>query len=249
MPCGCAIRAQHNVHCRFTSAPHLDAFLTLAYGSDGVRRDPTLSCFLVPRWLPGGARNSGFQIMRLKEKLGDRSNASSEVEYDGAVGVLLGERGSGVPAILEMVVHTRLDCALGSAGLMRQAVRSAIHYCAGRRAFGSLLLAAPAMRAVLAELCVESEAAVWLVLLLARAFEDGRCDTSNATQAIFRRLATAISKYWVCKRAPAVVGEALECIGGKCVLVMCLCWRFVQTAQTPCLPPLHLQWLRSRVGL
>ena len=177
--------------------------------------DRTLSCFLVPRWLPGGDRNVGFRVMRLKEKMGDRSNASSEVEYDNAIGFLLGERGAGVPSILEMVVHTRLDCALGSAALMRQAVRSAVHYCTQRRAFGSLLVNASAMRGVLAELCVESEAAVWMGMLLARTFEDGRIDPSDASRSSFRRLATAVSKYWVCKRAPLVVGEALECIGGK----------------------------------
>lgn len=153
--------------------------------------------------------------MRLKEKLGDRSNASSEVEYDGAIGFLAGERGAGVPAILEMVVHTRLDCALGSAALMRQAARAAVRYCSERRAFGTLLVAAPAMRAVLADLCVESEAAVWMAMLLARAFEDGRTSGVDARAASFRRLATAVAKYWVCKRAPVVVGEALECIGGK----------------------------------
>ena len=210
---------------RFTSAPHLDAFLVLAYGqsegsssASGVMKpsvDRTLSCFVVPRWLPGGTRNAGFRIMRLKDKLGDRSNASSEVEYDNAVGFLLGERGNGVPAILEMVVHTRLDCVLGSAALMRQAVRSAVNYCMKRRAFGTTLVDAPAMRAVLADLCVESEAAVWMAMLLARAFEDGRMQHSDASQSIFRRLATAISKYWICKRTPLVVCEALECIGGK----------------------------------
>jgi putative acyl-CoA dehydrogenase len=180
-------------HKWFCSAPMSDAFLILAQAPGG------LSCYLVPR-------GDGFVIEKLKDKLGNRSNASSEIRLDGAWGRLLGEEGRGIPTIIEMVVHTRLDCVLGSAALMREAVAQAIHHCAHRVAFGKLLVAQPLMENVLADLCVESEAATIGALRLARAFDEGDD---------FRRVATAVLKYWVCKRAPAVVGEALECLGGN----------------------------------
>ncbi len=187
-------------HKWFCSAPMCDAFLVLAQAPGG------LSCFLVPRVLPDGTRNA-FEIDRLKDKLGNRSNASAEIRLEGAWGRLVGDQGRGVATIIEMVVHTRLDCLLGSAGLMRQAVAEATHHAAHRSAFGALLADQPLMRNVLADLCVESEAATLSALRLARAFDEG--------DGAFRRLATAVLKYWVCKRTPAVVGEALECLGGN----------------------------------
>jgi putative acyl-CoA dehydrogenase len=178
-----------------------DAFLVLAQAPGG------LSCFLLPRWTPDGDRNA-IRIQRLKDKLGNRSNASSEIELDGAFAWLVGEPGRGVPVILEMVNHTRLDCVIGSAAGMRMALAQALHHCTHRRAFGKLLIEQPLMRAVLADLALESEAATVLTMRLARAYD-------RPEEAAFRRIATAISKYWVCKRAPAVVGEALECLGGN----------------------------------
>jgi putative acyl-CoA dehydrogenase len=187
-------------HKWFCSAPMCDAFLVLAQAPAG------LSCYLVPRVLPDGSRNA-FEIDRLKDKLGNRSNASSEIRLEDAWGRLVGEEGRGVATIIEMVVHTRLDCVLGSTALMRQAVAEATHHAAHRHAFGRALADQPLMRNVLADLCVESEAATVSALRLARAFDE-RDDA-------FRRLATAVLKYWVCKRTPAVVGEALECLGGN----------------------------------
>ncbi|HYV65560.1 MAG TPA: isovaleryl-CoA dehydrogenase [Myxococcales bacterium] len=188
-------------HKWFCSAPMSDAFLVLAQAQGG------LSCFLLPRWTPDGARNRFF-LQRLKDKLGNRSNASSEVEFDGAWAQLVGEEGRGVPTILEMVNHTRLDCVIGAAAVLRQAQWQAAHHCAHRSAFGKRLVEQPLMRNVLADLCVEAEAAVLLMTRLARAYD-------RPEEASFRRIATAVSKYWVCKRAPAVVGEALECLGGN----------------------------------
>ena len=188
-------------HKWFCSAPMSDAFLVLAQAPKG------LSCFLLPRWTPDEERNRFF-LQRLKDKLGNRSNASAEVELDGAWAQLVGEEGRGVSAILEMVNHTRLDCVLGSAGLMRQALWQAAHHSAHRSAFGKLLVEQPSMRNVLADLCVEAEAALLLAMRLARAYD-------APEQSAFRRIATAISKYWICKRAPVVVGEALECLGGN----------------------------------
>jgi putative acyl-CoA dehydrogenase len=181
-------------HKWFCSAPMSDAFLILAQAPGG------LSCYLVPR------ADNGIVIERLKDKLGNRSNASSEIRLDGAWGRLVGDEGRGIATIIEMVVHTRLDCVLGSAALMREAVAQAIHHCTHRVAFGKLLAEQPLMLNVLADLCVESEAATIGALRLARAFDEGD---------EFRRVATAVLKYWVCKRAPAVVGEALECLGGN----------------------------------
>ncbi|HLT70460.1 MAG TPA: isovaleryl-CoA dehydrogenase [Acidimicrobiales bacterium] len=194
-------------HKWFCSAPMSDVFLMLAQAPGG------LSCFLVPRWLPDGERNAGFQLQRLKDKLGNRSNASAEVELDGVVAWPVGEEGRGVRTIIEMVAHTRLDCVLGSTATIRQAVVQALHHAAHRSAFGSLLVDQPLMRVVLADLAVESEAATVLAMRLARAFDDAAAGDEGA--ALFRRVATAVGKYWVCKRQPTVVAEALECLGGN----------------------------------
>jgi putative acyl-CoA dehydrogenase len=184
----------------FCSAPMCDVFLVLAQAPGG------LTCYLVPRVLPDGARNA-FHIDRLKDKLGNRSNASAEIQLDGAWAQRVGEEGRGVATIIEMVVHTRLDCVLGSTGLMRRAVAEAIHHAAHRTAFGRVLLEQPLMENVLADLCVDSEAATVLSLRLARAYDE--------VGTPFRRLATTIAKYWVCKTTPPFVAEALECIGGN----------------------------------
>ena len=192
-------------HKWFCSAPMCDAFLVLAQAERG------LSCFLLPRFLPDGTRNR-FHIQRLKDKLGNRSNASSEVEFAGAWAQLVGEPGRGVPTIIEMVNHTRLDCVIGSAAAMRQAVAQATHHCAHRKAFGKRLADQPLMRNVLADIAVESEAATVAMLRLARAYDEGPGDE---TERHFARLATAVVKYWVCKRGPVLVAEALECLGGN----------------------------------
>jgi putative acyl-CoA dehydrogenase len=186
-------------HKWFCSAPMCDAFLTLAYAEGG------LTCFLVPRWLPDGSRNAGFRVVRLKDKMGDRSNASSEIEYHGALAQRLGEEGRGVATIIQMVQHTRLDCVIGSAQQMRGALAQALWHTAHRSAFQRRLIDQPAMAAVLADLAVESEAATALGLRLAQAFDE------NDPVA---RLLTPIAKYWVCKRAPGHVYEAMECHGG-----------------------------------
>jgi putative acyl-CoA dehydrogenase len=182
-----------------------DAFLTLAQTSAG------LSCFLVPRWRPDGSRNPFF-IQRLKDKLGDRSNASCEVEYRGTSGFLIGEEGHGVRVIIEMVHHTRLDTALAASGLMRQAVVHAVHYASHRQAFGRLLADQPLMRNVLADLIVEWAAATVLAARVARSFDQASADPASAS---FARLSVAIAKYWINKRLPAHICEALECHGGS----------------------------------
>jgi putative acyl-CoA dehydrogenase len=156
--------------------------------------------------LPDGELNR-FHLQRLKDKLGNRSNASAEIELDGAWGRLVGEEGRGIQTIVEMINHTRLDCALGSTALQRRAVAEATHHAAHRSAFGKLLIDQPLMLNVLADLCVESEASTVLALRVARAYDDGDLP--------FRRLATAVAKYWICKVTPAHVAEALECIGGN----------------------------------
>jgi putative acyl-CoA dehydrogenase len=191
-------------HKWFCSAPMCDAFLVLAQTAKG------LSCFLLPRFTPDGLKNRFF-VQRLKDKLGNRSNASSEIELSGAWARMVGEDGRGVPTIIEMANHTRLDCALSSAGMMRQALHQALHHTEHRSAFGRRLLDQPLMRNVLTDLCLESEAAIALTMRLARAYDR---QASDETEAAFRRLMTAASKYWVCKRAPAFVMEALECLGG-----------------------------------
>jgi putative acyl-CoA dehydrogenase len=193
-------------HKWFTSAPMCDLFLVLAQAPAG------LSCFLVPRVLPGGTRNT-FRIQRLKDKLGNRSNASSEPELDGTVAWLVGEEGRGVRTIIEMVSMTRLDCVIGSASLMRQATSQAIHHATYRSAFGGRLLDKPLMQNVLADLALESEAATTLMLRLAGAVD--RAHLGDPQEAAFKRLAVAVGKYWVTKRAPNVAAEALECLGGN----------------------------------
>ena len=192
-------------HKWFCSAPMSDAFLTLAQTGRG------LSCFLVPRWLPDGTRNP-FRIQRLKDKLGNRSNASAEIEYDGTLAMLVGEEGGGVATIIDMVHHTRLDCGFAAAGLMRAAVARALHHTTHRTAFGRTLVQQPLMRHVLADLALESEAAIALVLRVARAFDEAEADPRARA---FARLAVAVTKYWVTKRCPALVYEALECHGGN----------------------------------
>src|SRR5690242_3120048 len=193
-----------NGHKWFCSAPMCDAFLVLAQAPGG------LSCFLLPRVLPDGTRN-GFHIERLKDKLGNRSNASSEIALENAWAVMVGEEGQGVKTIIEMVNHTRLDCVIGSASLMRQAVAQATHHAAHRKAFGKLLSEQPLMVNVLADLALESEATTILMMRLAGAFD--RAD--DPTEAGFRRIGVAIAKFWTCKRAIAVAAEALECHGGN----------------------------------
>lgn len=192
-------------HKWFCSAPMCDAFLILAQTPKG------LSCFLLPRWTPAGERNR-FHIQRLKDKLGNRSNASSEVEFAQAWAQLVGEEGRGVQTIIEMVNHTRLDCAIAAAALMRQALVQAVHHARHRSAFGKLLINQPLMRNVLADLAIESEAATHLMLRLGHSFDTR--DSSDHERA-FSRIATAISKYWLCKRSPVHVSEALECLGGN----------------------------------
>jgi putative acyl-CoA dehydrogenase len=191
-------------HKWFCSAPMSDGFLVLAQAPAG------LSCFLVPRVLDDDSRNV-FHIQRLKDKLGNRSNASSEVEFDDTVGFLLGDEGRGVKTIIEMVARTRLDCVYGTTAGMRQAVAEAAWHVRHRAAFGRTLIDQPAMTAVLADLALESEAATATALRLARAHDS---DASSAEIA-FRRLATAVSKYWICKRGPEHSYEALECLGGN----------------------------------
>jgi putative acyl-CoA dehydrogenase len=192
-------------HKWFCSAPMCDALLILAQAPKG------LSCFFLPRWTAAGERN-GFFIQRLKRKMGNRSNASSEVEFVNAWAQLAGEEGRGIQTIIEMVHHTRLDCAIASAALMRQAAVQAMHYARNRRAFGKLLSEQPLMQNVLADLIVESEAATLLMVRLAKAF-DSRA--SDERERGFARVVAAIAKYWLCKRACMQVGEALECHGGN----------------------------------
>ncbi|WP_217238316.1 acyl-CoA dehydrogenase family protein [Streptomyces sp. AC555_RSS877] len=193
-------------HKWFTSAPMCDLFLVLAQAPDG------LSCFLVPRVLPDGSRNT-FRIQRLKDKLGNRSNASSEPEFDGTVAWLVGPEGQGVKTIIEMVNCTRLDCVMMSATLMRRTLVEAGHHVRHRSAFGARLVDQPLMRNVLGDLALESEAATTLALRLAGAAD--RAVRGNADEAAFRRIATAVGKYWVTKRGPAFTAEALECLGGN----------------------------------
>jgi putative acyl-CoA dehydrogenase len=195
-------------HKWFCSAPMGDVFLVLAQAPHG------LSCFAVPRWTPDGNRN-GFRLQRLKDKLGNRSNASSEVEFDRAWGRIVGEEGRGVATIIEMVNHTRLDCILGQTAIMRQAVAQATHHAAHRRAFGKELIDQPLMGNVLADLAVEAEAATVAALRLARAFDASAADDSDEVEDALRRLVTAVMKYWICKRGPGHAAEALECLGGN----------------------------------
>ncbi len=190
-------------HKWFCSAPMSDAFLVLAQAPGG------LTCFLVPRVLEDGTRNV-FLIQRLKDKLGNRSNASAEVEFDGTWARRVGDEGAGVRTVIGMVAATRLDCVLGSAGLMRQAVAQAVHHCAYREAFGGKLVDKPLMRNVLADLALESEAATTLALRLAAAYDDG-----GEQERALLRIAVPAAKYWVTKRCAPLAVEAAECLGGN----------------------------------
>jgi putative acyl-CoA dehydrogenase len=191
-------------HKWFMSAPMCDAFLVLAQAPKG------LSCLLLPRFLPDGSVNA-LHFQRLKDKLGNRSNASSEVEFHGAHGWLVGEEGRGVPSIIEMVTGTRLDCAVASAGLMRVMLANAIHHCRHRTVFQRKLVDQPLMSQVLADLALDVEAATALAFRLARCFDR----VSDPHAAAWRRLMTPVTKYWVCKLAPAFGYEAMECLGGN----------------------------------
>ena len=190
-------------HKWFCSAPMCDAFLTLA------QTDRGLSCFLLPRHRPDGSRNQ-FYIQRLKDKLGNWSNASSEVEYRGALAWMIGEEGRGVPTIIEMVSSTRFDCMIGSSSLMRQALTQAIHHCAHRQVASRALIEQPLMRNVLVDLALESEAALALTMRMGRALDH----PFDEQETMFARLVTAVGKYWICKRAPGMIAEASECLGG-----------------------------------
>jgi putative acyl-CoA dehydrogenase len=191
-------------HKWFLSAPMCDAFLVLAQAPGG------LGCFFLPRFLPDGSRN-GVHLQRLKDKLGNKANASSEVEFHGATAWLVGEEGRGVPTIIEMGNYTRLDCALGTTGLMRQAVAQAGHHAAHRSAFQKRLIDQPLMTNVLADMTIESEAATAVVLRLARAYDA----QDDPAETAFRRLLTPAAKYWICKRGPALGAEAMEVLGGN----------------------------------
>jgi putative acyl-CoA dehydrogenase len=190
-------------HKWFMSAPMCDGFLVLAQAPKG------LSCFLLPRWTPDGQRNA-IHIVRLKDKLGNKSNASSEVEFNGAFAQLIGEEGRGIPTIIEMAGYTRLDCCIGSSGLMRQAVAQALHHARHRTVFQKKLIDQPLMTNVLADMALESEAATVLTMRLARAY-----DENDETAQVFRRVVTPAAKFWICKRAPSLAVEAMEVLGGN----------------------------------
>lgn len=207
-------------HKFFCSAPMSDAFLTLAYTDVG------LSCFLVPRWTPDGERNT-LSIQRLKDKLGNRSNASSEIEFHDTWGTMVGDDGRGVRTIIDMVQGNRLYCCVSSAGLMRQGLVQALHHTKHRSAFQKKLIQQPLMRNVLADLAIEQEAALVLALRLARALDEAEEDE---TAAALGRIGTAVGKYWVCKRAPAHIGEALECHGGPGYIEDCIMPRLYREA-------------------
>lgn len=196
-------------HKWFFSAPMCDAWLVLANTDNGM------CCFLVPKWRPDGSRNpirNQVHIQRLKDKLGDKSNASSEVEFRGAYGQMIGPEGRGVPTILDMVMHTRLDCMTGSAGIVRQAVAQAVHHAAYRKAFGKKLIEQPLMQNVLADLALESEAMLALMMRASRAVDASH--HGDTQEKLFARIVTGVGKYWICKRAPSAINEAQECLGG-----------------------------------
>lgn len=195
-------------HKYFVSAPMSDVFLVLAQTEKGV------SCFLVPRWRPDGTRNP-LQIQKLKNKMGNVSNASSEIELRGAMGWMIGQEGRGVAAILDMVAMTRFDCMVGSSAGMRQAVAQITHHCSQRSAFGSLLVDQPLMQNVLADLIIEHEAALALTMRIARALDNSE---TNEQEKLLVRMGTAVGKYWICKRTPGHAFEAMECIGGSGVM-------------------------------
>ncbi len=194
-------------HKFFVSAPMCDAFLVLAQAPGG------LSCFLVPRWRPDGSKNP-LQIIRLKRKMGNVSSASSETELRGALGWMVGAEGRGVPTIIEMVAMTRFDCMIGSSAGMRMAVSQAIDHCRQRKAFGALLIDQPIMTAVLADLAIESEAALALTMRVASALDH----RDDAHEDALLRIGSALGKYWICKRTPGHAYEALECLGGSGVM-------------------------------
>jgi putative acyl-CoA dehydrogenase len=192
-------------HKWFLSAPMCDAFLVLAQAAGG------LTCFFVPRFRPDGSVNA-LRLQRLKDKLGNRSNASSEVEFAGAYALRVGDEGAGIRTIIQMVQLTRLDCGLASAGFMRMALAQAVHHCRYRSVFQRHLYDQPMMRAVLADLALEVEGAVALIMRLARAFDQA---ASDPREAAFARLVTPAAKYWICKTAPSFIYEAMECLGGN----------------------------------
>ncbi|MCU0808976.1 MAG: isovaleryl-CoA dehydrogenase [Candidatus Contendobacter sp.] len=206
-------------HKWFLSAPMCDAFLMLAQAPGG------LSCFLVPRWRPDGARNP-LQVQRLKNKMGNVANASSEIELRGALGWLVGEEGRGVRAILAMVALTRFDCMIGSSASQRQAVAQAVHHAAHRSAFGRPLIAQPLMRNVLADLHLEVEGSLALTLRMARALDEAAQDHER----LLLRLGAAVGKYWICKRTPHHAYEAMECLGGNGVMENCILPRLYREA-------------------
>ncbi|GAA0194321.1 acyl-CoA dehydrogenase family protein [Fulvivirga kasyanovii] len=191
-------------HKWFCSAPMSDGFLTLAQTAQGI------SCFLLPRWLPDGSKNK-FRIQRLKDKLGNRSNASSEIEFDGAQAWLMGEEGRGVSVILEMVALTRYDCMIGSSALMRRGLTEVLHHIRHRKAFGKLLVDQPLMQNVVADLCLESEAALAMTYRTALCLENG----TKEEEKLLLRLLTPVGKYWITKRSIPFLGEAMECLGGN----------------------------------
>lgn len=195
-------------HKYFVSAPMCDAFLVLAQAPGG------LSCFLLPRWRPDGSKNP-LQIQRLKNKMGNVANASSETELRGAYALMIGEEGRGVATILKMVSMTRFDCMIGSSSGMRQAVVQALHHCAHRKAFGKLLSNQPLMQNVLADLVIENEAALAMTMRMARALDRSEQDPA---ERLLMRMGTAVGKYWICKRTPGHAYEAMECIGGSGVM-------------------------------
>ena len=194
-------------HKYFVSAPMCDAFIVLAHAPGG------LSCFLVPRWRPDGSKNP-IQIQRLKNKMGNVSNASSETELRGALGWLIGEEGRGVPSIIDMVAMTRFDCMIGSSAGMRQAVAQITHYCAQREAFGARLTEQPLMQNVLADLIIEHEAALAMTMRMANSLDN----QDQEFEQLLMRIGTAVGKYWICKRTPGHAYEAMECIGGSGVM-------------------------------
>ncbi len=199
-------------HKYFVSAPMCDAFLVLAQAPGG------LSCFLLPRWRPDGSKNP-LQIQRLKNKMGNVANASSETELRGAYAVMVGGEGRGVATILKMVAMTRFDCMIGSAAGMRQAAVQALHHCAHRTAFGKLLAEQPLMQNVLADLAIESEAALAMTMRIARALDSSE---QSESEKLLVRMGTAVGKYWICKRTPGHAYEAMECIGGSGVMEDCI---------------------------
>jgi putative acyl-CoA dehydrogenase len=204
-------------HKWFVSAPMCDAFLVLAQTDSG------LSCFLMPRWRPDGSKNP-WQVQRLKNKMGNVANASSEAELRGALAWMIGEEGRGVPTIIEMVAMTRFDCMIGSSAGMRQAVAQATHHCRHRSAFGQRLSDQPLMQNVLADLALESEAAMTYTMRVARALDNQHLEHER----LLARLATPVGKYWICKRAPNHAYESMECLGGNGVMEDCIMPRLLR---------------------